>query len=427
MTVRITYLCIGLLLASCANAFAVGTQFNGSCDSFTWTQNQEQDLAGYKIYDRIDPSAPRTLKVTLGAQISTVACSSLGLNSGQHYMSISAFDASGNESPQTADIPFVIILDNQVGDLRVTVINATDMTLAFTEVTDGLVSPASYDVRFKTPTMDWGTAASVTSGTCATPLAGVTIGATKTCTVTGLSATTPYEFQLVPFRGTIGVDAIYGPLSNVTGGTTGGSIDDLGDRTIIAAFTFTQSDGSPGSPWEGGYSTGTPTNDIQVVSNRIRGTSITQDSLMTINTALPDDQWCEIVISTITGSGSRVPRCILAANAPGSFNGYEFAALVGVSGTKTRISAWTNGQWQGNLASDNTTNWVSGDVLRAEKRGASLTLYRNGTLVLTVSDSTYSGGRGGVIIYPGAAVANVEVDNVRFGTFAAATADGCGC
>jgi len=64
----------------------------------------------------------------------------------------------------------------------------------------------------------------VTRGTCATPLSGTTVGGKRTCTVLGLVASTTYSFELVAFRGTLTVNAVFGALSNVaTGTTTGGA------------------------------------------------------------------------------------------------------------------------------------------------------------------------------------------------------------
>lgn len=430
MIQRILYAVILLCaMGSGSLAQAEGVQFNGNCTNLTWFQNTEPDLAGYRIYDRSNQSVSHTLKSTLGSGVTSITCASLQFNAGQHYSAISSFDNATppNESPLTPDIPFVVTLDNQVSDLRVTVIGSTNFTIAFTEVTDGTGAPATYDVRIKTPTMDWGTAASVTAGTCATPLAGTTIGSTKSCTITGLTTTTPYELQLVPYRGTIGVDAVYGPLSNVTGGTTGGTIEDLGDRSVIAAFAFTQSDGTLGSPWVGGYTEGAATNSLQVVGNKIRTATTTIDSVMSYDATMPNDQWCELVISTMTGSGVRAPRCMLRMNAPGLLNGYEFTALVGLSTVKTRIGKWGNGQYTATLVEENATTWAATDILRAEIRGSALTLYRNGTLLLSVTDTTYGTGRAGIVMYSSVAVANVEVDNVRVGTFAVAGGDSCGC
>ena len=108
-----------------------------------------------------------------------------------------------------------------VTDLAVVGVTDTAATLAFTEVNDGTGLPASYDVRYQVGTITWGvTATSVTRGTCATPLAGTAIGAKRTCTVLGLTPATAYQFQLVAFRGTLNLNAVFGGLSNITGATT---------------------------------------------------------------------------------------------------------------------------------------------------------------------------------------------------------------
>jgi len=52
------------------------------------------------------------------------------------------------------------------------------------------------------------------------PVAGAAIGGKRSCTVLGLSAVTAYQFQLVAFRGTLNVNAVFGSLSNVASGTT---------------------------------------------------------------------------------------------------------------------------------------------------------------------------------------------------------------
>jgi hypothetical protein len=55
-------------------------------------------------------------------------------------------------------------------------------------------------------------------------MAGSAIGAKRTCTVLGLAAGTGYQFQLVAFRGTMNLNAVYGGLSNVASGTTALSV-----------------------------------------------------------------------------------------------------------------------------------------------------------------------------------------------------------
>jgi hypothetical protein len=96
------------------------------------------------------------------------------------------------------------------------------VTLTFTEVSDGTGQPARYDVRWAAGTIAWGSAPHVAQGSCTVPLAGTGIGTKRTCTVLGLAPATSYQFQLVAFRGTLNVDAVFGGLSNVASGTTAG-------------------------------------------------------------------------------------------------------------------------------------------------------------------------------------------------------------
>ncbi|MBI5543750.1 MAG: fibronectin type III domain-containing protein [Deltaproteobacteria bacterium] len=113
-------------------------------------------------------------------------------------------------------------LPGSIANLAVRGTTTSSVTLSFTEVSDGAGQPASYEVRYSQPPLSWGSATQV-QGTCSAPLAGQSIGATRTCTVEGLSEATSYEFQLVAFRGTFQVNAVFGPLSNVAAGITDSS------------------------------------------------------------------------------------------------------------------------------------------------------------------------------------------------------------
>ncbi len=288
-----------LILAWTAPAWAVGTQFNGTCASISWTANTETDLAGYSLYDRTSTSNPKTRIKTFGIQITSATCASLGLNAGQHYLSIAAFDTSGNELPAATEVPFVIVpaTVNAITNLRVTIVNATDVTLAWTEVDDGTGAPAKYDVRIKTPTMDWGTALSVTSGTCSQAVAGTTVGATKTCTVTGLSATTAYQFQLVPYRGTLGSNAVFGPLSNITGATTGGAPPGATNLVTLASDNFDRANGGLGASWITLLSS-----PWLISSNVIQAQAAGPVFAGGVHTTvLPATQFCQVTITTISG------------------------------------------------------------------------------------------------------------------------------
>src|SRR2546423_1910362 len=95
-------------------------------------------------------------------------------------------------------------------------------TLGFAEVGDGAGRRASYDVRYAAGSpITWGASVpSVSRGTCATPVAGTSIGAKRACTVLGLTPGTTYSVELVAYRGTLNVNAVFGALSNVASGAT---------------------------------------------------------------------------------------------------------------------------------------------------------------------------------------------------------------
>src|SRR3989441_1042630 len=120
---------------------------------------------------------------------------------------------------------------------NLTVAGGTDSSviLSFTEVNDGTGLPASYDIRFAAGAISWPSAAQASRGSCATPVAGGAIGATRSCTLSGLAAATGYQFQLVAFRGTINVNAVFGALSNVASGTTGTSTAPVASVTVSPA------------------------------------------------------------------------------------------------------------------------------------------------------------------------------------------------
>ncbi|MGH7589801.1 MAG: fibronectin type III domain-containing protein, partial [Gemmatimonadales bacterium] len=125
-----------------------------------------------------------------------------------------------------------------VSDLRVTATTDSSVTLTFTEVTDGTGLPAGYDVRFATAPLSWGSAAEATRGSCASPLAGIRIGAARSCTVLGLAAATTYQFQVVGFRGILDLSAVFGDLSNVAAGTTPGTTGGGAGGTVLLQEGF---------------------------------------------------------------------------------------------------------------------------------------------------------------------------------------------
>jgi hypothetical protein len=110
-----------------------------------------------------------------------------------------------------------------VNDLRISAQGATTTKLTWTQVDDGTGRPARYRVRYGSDLTNWKTG---TIG-CASTIRGTAIGASISCTVTGLAADTRYEYQLMSFRTVNGawVDARFSNL--VVGETASLVVDDL--------------------------------------------------------------------------------------------------------------------------------------------------------------------------------------------------------
>lgn len=114
-------------------------------------------------------------------------------------------------------------------DVTASALSATSATVRFTALSDGTGAAAKHDVRFAAGVISWGDAASVTSGTCSNAFAPGVTNTVVTCTITGLTTGQQYDVQLVPYRGTINVDAVYGPLSNIATVTPMGTPNDPTD------------------------------------------------------------------------------------------------------------------------------------------------------------------------------------------------------
>jgi hypothetical protein len=134
-----------------------------------------------------------------------------------------------------------------VDDLRPVGQNTSSITLSWTQVDDGTGNPAWYRMKYSEGRMDW---PSATVG-CSRTMRGTAIGSTMSCTVTGLTPATEYEFQLMAFRSVDGV-WVASTLSGITIGTTASTaVDDLSvayREMGGARFVWTQIDDGTGNP-----------------------------------------------------------------------------------------------------------------------------------------------------------------------------------
>ena len=154
--------------------------------------------------------------------VATVSTAGLvtAVAAGTAQITASSEGKTGSASVSVTTTPPPVTNPGAVNDLTRTAIDSTSVTLSFTQVNDGTGQPAKYDVRYAVAPISWGSATPAASGTCKTPVAGTAIGAKLACTILGLKPSTNYNFQLIPFRGTLNSDAVFGSLSNVVSGTT---------------------------------------------------------------------------------------------------------------------------------------------------------------------------------------------------------------
>lgn len=83
-----------------------------------------------------------------------------------------------------------------------------DLTLTWTEVSDGAGGPANYDLRFGCPTLEWGP----TYPTSVT-VQGTQVGATVTLSIA--PPMPPCDYRMVSYRGILDSTAVFGGFSNV--------------------------------------------------------------------------------------------------------------------------------------------------------------------------------------------------------------------
>lgn len=113
-----------------------------------------------------------------------------------------------------------------VADVTASALSSTSATVHFTALSDGTGAAAKHDVRLAAGVISWGEASSVASGTCSTPYTPGVTNTVVTCTITGLTTGTQYDIQLVAYKGTPNVDAVYSNLSNIATVTPMGTITD---------------------------------------------------------------------------------------------------------------------------------------------------------------------------------------------------------
>ena len=139
-----------------------------------------------------------------------------------------------------------VLRPGDVRTLAVAGVTSRSVSLRFTQVSDGVNRPASYEVRYRPTPMgnNWRSATVAREGSCAYPVGGTAVGATLTCTVEGLEPGRSYDFQIMPFR-PFGSITINGRLSNIVTGRTSA---DTGGPASMAPVSGAGQIGQVGEP-----------------------------------------------------------------------------------------------------------------------------------------------------------------------------------
>lgn len=137
---------------------------------------------------------------------------------------VTTLDGTGT-SGSNFTVPLSGVVET-ITDVTASALTETSATVQFTALSDGTGAAAKHDVRVAAGVISWGDASSVASGTCSTPFAPGVINTVVTCTITGLTTGQQYDVQLVPYKGTLNVDAVFGNLSNIATVTPMGTIVD---------------------------------------------------------------------------------------------------------------------------------------------------------------------------------------------------------
>lgn len=196
--------------------------------------------------------------------------------------------------------------------------------------------------------------------------------------------------------------------------------------TTLATDTFVRADSTDlGSSWDAGY---TARNNLQIVSNRVRGTAIGTYSYETYNAvAAPDNQWGRIIIRQ-ADAATDMAHCVTlrSANAA-TVTAYAgcYHTVAGVN--RYRIREYATGTATELSESTDTTAAQVADEVHFEANGTALTLYRirNGvkTLMASATDATLTSGKVGIMLITGngTLLGAAELNNFSMGGFSSGT------
>jgi chitodextrinase len=245
---------------------------------------------------------------------------------------------------------------------------------------------------------------------------GAGVGTTTAATYSnsGLSANTNYTYSVAAF------DAA-GNLSVPSAGVSATTLAlPLGDYTTT--FPLTENPISENGSWINGGTVGLDWGNIKTTSGHAWPTSMPSqygDPTAVLAGTWGPTQMISAVVDLVnrpTGGDAEVELRLRSSITSHSCSGYEF--LYSVYGSYAQIVRWNGPLGSYNYLNQNMPNpgaLITGDVLTATITNSTMYFFKNGNLLGTATDSTFSGGSPGIGFYPN----QVSTLNWGFSSFSA--------
>jgi chitodextrinase len=345
--------------------------------SLAWTASTDNvGVAGYKIYRG---------GVQIGAS-GVASYTDTGVSASTTYSyTVSAYDAAGNNSAQTAPA------------------SATTGTPDTQAPTVSITSPANNQNISGVTTIAANAADNVGVVGVQFQLDGGNLGAELT--------TSPYSTSWDTSRTANGSHLLTAVARDAAGNKTTSSavtvtVNNVSLRPYSTTFPLTENPISEGGNWINGKMVGLDWNDVQTTPGLAfgteSGTNGYDDSTAVLTGTWGPDQWAQATVHLANQQGGtiyeEVELRLRSAITAHKLTGYEINFQASsASNAYVQIVRW-NGPL-GNftyVADRNGPGLHDGDVVKAMIQGSTITVYLNGTQILQGTDSTYASGAPGM-------------------------------
>lgn len=166
------------------------------------------------------------------------------------------------------------------------------------------------------------------------------------------------------------------------------------------------------SQWGRFQETGSNVASLEVVNTVCQATTVSVRNVNIVTgISFANDQWAEV---TISGTPSTFTSANIRLRSTSGNPGTSYCFTI--AGTNWLIQV-ESGVTFTTLQTVAGAAIAAGDVLRFEAVGTTLTGYKNGSSVITITDSTLASGSPGININPGTTTTNLEFSLFRAGNF----------